>query len=411
MESHQQLRRNTMGSGTSTEDIGKPLEELKAALESENNDLSKLIERTVQDLNSLTNAKLDIAITGVSGAGKSSLVNALRGMTDDEEGAAETGVIQTTMAAKGYPHPTFPNVTLWDLPGVGTREFEAKEYLEKVHFTKYDFFIIVASVRFTENEVLLAQEIHKMNKKFYYVRTKVDADIEPERRKAKGRKETFREEKTLETIREYCCDNLAKAGESHPRVFLVSCHYWSRYDFQLLLEVMGSELDEIKRYALITALSNSSRGILKKKKAAMEALVGKVALVSSTTGAVPVPGLFLVCNIPFLEAIMRDFSKAYGLDEDSLCRLADQVSKPVLVLSSAIKKTRIASQIDSEFVKSLLSKTCMYGGINLWERTLIVLSYLFGGANSFAAVSQMLQSFLADAEEDAVNILATAFGN
>ncbi|KAL8220099.1 UNVERIFIED_CONTAM: hypothetical protein K2H54_038561 [Gekko kuhli] len=375
-----------MGSGSSIEDIREQLEKLKADLETENNDLSKLITQTVQDLNSLKNAKLNIAITGVSAAGKSSLVNALRGLKNDEEGAAEIGVMQTSMETKAYPHPKFPNVTLWDLPGVGTREFEAQEYLQKVHSTKYDFFIIVASVRFTENEILLAREINKMNKKFYYVRTKLDVDMESERRR-----QNFSEEKTLEKIRKYCCDNLVEAGESHPKVFLVSSHDWSRYDFQSLLEAMGSELDEIKRYALITTLSNFSKETLKKKKAAMEALVEKVALVSCRTGAIPVPGLSLVCNIPFLEGIMRDFSMTFGLDEDSLHQLARQVGKTVPVLSSAIKKTRIASQIDSEFLKTLLSRMCR--------------------VNSFAAISYMVQTFLDNAEEDAVNILAKAFEN
>ncbi|XP_015261160.1 PREDICTED: interferon-inducible GTPase 5-like [Gekko japonicus] len=395
-----------MSSGPSTEDIGEQLEKLKTDFEKENNDLSKLIEQTVQKLNSLTNEKLDIAITGPTGAGKSSLVNALRGKKDDEEGAAETGVMQT-MERKQYPHPTFPKVTLWDLPGVGT--YETQEYLQKVHFTEYDFFIIVASVRFRENEILLAQEIHKMNKKFYYVRTKLDVDIESERRQ-----QNFSEEKTLEKIRKYCRDNLAEAGESHPRVFLVSSRYWRRYDFQLLLEVMGNELDELKRYALITALSNSSKGILKKKKAAMEALVRKVAHVSSIMGASPVPGLSLVCNIPYLEEEMRDFSTVFGLDEDSLHRLARQVGKTVPVLGSAIKKTRIASKIDSEFVKTLLSRMCTYEGRNRWETFLLHylpgLCSLFGRVNSFAAISHMLQRFLDDAEEDAENVLAKAVG-
>ncbi|XP_060113995.1 interferon-inducible GTPase 5-like [Heteronotia binoei] len=401
-----------MGSGASTEDVGKQVEELKAALEAENNDVSRLIDRTARDLNSLTNARLDIAVTGATGAGKSSLVNALRGMTDNDEGAAETGVIQTTMKPKGYPHPTFPNVTVWDLPGIGTNEFSskesAKEYLQSVDFTKYDFFIIAASVRFTLNDVMLAQEIHKMNKKFYYVRTKLDTDIEPERKKAEGRNETFNEEETLATLRKHLYDNLVKAGESHPRVFLVSSHYWDRFEFQFLLEVIGNELDEIKRYALITALSNFSGKVLKKKKASMEALVEKVALVSSVNGAVQVPGLFLVCNIPFLEKTMRNFSMAFGLDEDSLHRLAKQSGKPVPALSSAIKKTKIASQINSEVVETLLKRAC-----DSVERAFMdflpPLRSLFGGGNSSVALSRMLHSFLDDAEEDAVKVLAKAF--
>ncbi|KAL8219557.1 UNVERIFIED_CONTAM: hypothetical protein K2H54_026988 [Gekko kuhli] len=178
-----QTRRNTMGSGLSKTVIGGRLEKLKAELEAENNDLSKLIERIGKDLNALKNATLDIAITGASGAGKSSFVNALRGIEDDDEGAAKTGVTQTTMEIKGYPHPKSPKVTIWDLPGIGTPEFEAKKYLETVNFATYDFFIIVAHDRFTEHDVFLGREIQKMGKKFYYVRTKVDISIDSEKRK------------------------------------------------------------------------------------------------------------------------------------------------------------------------------------------------------------------------------------
>ncbi|KAL8220098.1 UNVERIFIED_CONTAM: hypothetical protein K2H54_038549 [Gekko kuhli] len=332
-----------MGSGPSTEDIGEQLEKLKADLEKENNDLSKLIERTVQKLNSLKNVTLDIAITGEAGAGKSSLVNALRGVEDYEEA----------------------------------------------------------------NDILLAEEIHKMKRNFYYVRTKLDVDIKSERRQG-----NFSEEKTLEKIRKYCCDNLAKAGEFHPKVFLVSSRNRRRYDFQVLLEVMGNELDEIKRYVLLTTLSNDSKEILKKKKAAMEALVEKVALVSSTTGAAQVPGLSIVCNIQFLKEKMRDFSMIFGLDEYSLQQLAKKVGKPDPVLSSAIQKTRIASQINNEFVKTLLSKMCKYEGRSVWESILYAIPGLSSRrADSFQAISQMLQRFLDDAEEDAVRVLAKAVEN
>uniref|UniRef100_A0A3B4V7G0 IRG-type G domain-containing protein n=1 Tax=Seriola dumerili TaxID=41447 RepID=A0A3B4V7G0_SERDU len=61
------------------------------------------------------------------------------------------------------PSQTIPNVTLWDLPHVG--------------FERFDFFIIISADRFRENDVKLAQEIQRMEKKFYFVRSKIDQDL------------------------------------------------------------------------------------------------------------------------------------------------------------------------------------------------------------------------------------------
>ncbi|CAN9502035.1 unnamed protein product [Ophioblennius macclurei] len=133
------------------------------------------------------NTPLNIAITGESGSGKSTFINALRGIQDDEdEGAAPTGVVETTTEVKPYPHPSHPNVTLWDLPGVGTTKFSADKYLELVKFDRFDFFIIISATRFTENDVKLAQEIKKMGKKFYFLRSKIDSDLFNEQKRKRN---------------------------------------------------------------------------------------------------------------------------------------------------------------------------------------------------------------------------------
>ncbi|KAL8219542.1 UNVERIFIED_CONTAM: hypothetical protein K2H54_026755 [Gekko kuhli] len=224
-------------------------------------------------------------------------------MPDYGEGAAETGETQTTMERQKYPHPTFPKVTLWDLPGIGTSQFEPKKYLEKVNFKEYDFFIIAASNRFTTNDALLAHEIQKMGKKLYYVRTKVDVSIVSERRKP-----DFTEEKCLEKIKTYCSDNLAQAtGESVPVVFLISRWDLQMYDFPLLQETLENDLDGLKRAALIAALPALSKEVLEKKRATMDALIWKIALVSCAIGAIPLPGLPLVCDIGILVRTMSSY--------------------------------------------------------------------------------------------------------
>lgn len=151
----------------------------------------------MKHLDKIENVTLNITITGESGVGKSTFINAIRGLVDGEEGAAETGVTETTMEAVRYSHPSLPSVYFWDLPGIGTPRFKAKRYLKEVQFATFDFFIIMGSNRFKENDIML--EVKKMKKEFYFVRSKIDQDIQSE-----CRKKNFNEEKTLAKIRFSC---------------------------------------------------------------------------------------------------------------------------------------------------------------------------------------------------------------
>ncbi|KAL8219550.1 UNVERIFIED_CONTAM: hypothetical protein K2H54_026877 [Gekko kuhli] len=403
-------RRTKMGFAMSKVIVRAELEKLKNALKEKNlQDLSKQINEELKSLNSTT---LDIAITGMTGTGKSSLVNALRGMGDFDQGSAKTGNIETTKKPEKYTHPVFPNVTVWDLPGIGSPDFKADEYLQKTNFAKYDFFIIVASERFTENDVLLTKEIRKMNKKYYFVRSKVDQSI-----KAEERNPDFHEEESLEKMRGYCCEELRKAGESNPRVFLLFSWNLSAYDFPLLLNTLQNDLDGLKRQVIIESMPAFSKEALEKKKAAMEALIWKFALVScampsqSQDYAIRVPGLPLCGDISFLVATMGKFCRVFGLDEESLGRLAQRIRKPINELKLAVKKVPLAGQITEEFVLHLAamsdaSKAPM--AVKFALDFVPALGSLGDGVASFATTFYMLKSFLSDVKEDAENVRAKA---
>uniref|UniRef100_K7FNE7 IRG-type G domain-containing protein n=1 Tax=Pelodiscus sinensis TaxID=13735 RepID=K7FNE7_PELSI len=173
---------------------------------------------TQAELDSFKSTMLNIAVTGETGAGKSSFINALRGLTAEDDGAAPTGVTETTKQPTVYPHPNHPNVRLWDLPGIRGPDFHPHTYLRKVNFKTYDFFVIVASERFKFSHAALAQEIGRMGKRFYFVRSKVDEDLRNEER---DRPRTFRREMVLQRLQADCRENLQRAGMSHPEIFLL----------------------------------------------------------------------------------------------------------------------------------------------------------------------------------------------
>lgn len=379
----------------SKELIEKDLAELKSCLEQ--NNLQNVLAETKQELTLLENTIIHIALTGESGTGKSSFLNAFRNMTDFDEGSAQTGVKETTENPKSYPHPRFPEVILWDLPGIGIEKFKPKEYLKKVNFSTYVFFIIVASDRFTVNDAMLASEIQKMNKKFYFVRTKVDQAVDSERRKP-----NFSETQTLKEIREYCIFNLTQKGIVNPKVFLISRWHLDKYDFPLLHKTLADDLNDLKRPFLIAAMPAFSAKHLEEKKAAMEALIWKKALLSCSVRAIPLSGFSSALDIALLVTTMKEICKAFGLDDDSLRNLAERVGRPIYVLKSAVKKTPMASQINPEFVQNLLSEVVLED----ISHFIPVFGSVFGGVNSFATTFYMLKGFLQDAMEDAKSVLA-----
>ena len=111
---------------------------------------------------------LNIGVIGSSGAGKSSFINAIRDLEGDDDGAAPVGVTEQTKVPTPYCHPNNAMMQLWDLPGVGTQSFPKESYLKKIGFKEFDFFLVLASVRFTELDAWLSQEIINKGKHFFF---------------------------------------------------------------------------------------------------------------------------------------------------------------------------------------------------------------------------------------------------
>ncbi|XP_039368049.1 interferon-inducible GTPase 5-like [Mauremys reevesii] len=350
------------------------------------------------------NTELNIAITGESGSGKSSFLNALRGLGDEDKEAAETGVVETTKEPKRYQHFKYPNVIFWDLPGIGTPDFRPDTYLEQVTFNRYDFFIVIASERFRANHAKLAQEIRRMGKKFYFVRSKVDLDIYNEKEK-----KNFDEEKTLDKMRNDCIKHLCREGMSSPKVFLVSSREFQKYDSPKLQKKLLKELGSHKKHVFLLALPNLSKPILEKKKKALQRQIWKQALKSCTIAAVPLPALSVKCDVGILVKNMREYCESFGLDDISLYALASQVRKPVAELKGVIK-CPLAKNISKETAEEQLTKAAGKGLIlaKHFISMIPVAGTIFAAERSFTVTYRMLNSFLDDVAEDAQRVLIKA---
>ncbi|XP_063168323.1 interferon-inducible GTPase 5-like [Candoia aspera] len=381
------------------------IEQIKDALEEGRMD--KAISTIVENLQDLKNTCLNIAVTGESGSGKSSFVNAIRGLGDEEAGSAPTGIVETTKKPTPYSHPKYSSVTIWDLPGVGTPAFNASTYLEQVEFSRYDFFILIASERFKATHAQLAQEIRRLDKHFYFVRSKVDADLEASR---KRRPQTYDEEAILEQIQEDCQKCLLDEGVPNSRVFLLSSWELDKYDFKKLEETLEKELPKHKRHCFLLALPNISLYILQKKKVALQKQIWKLAIVSCGVAAVPIPGLSVCCDVAILHYHLSKYRNSFGLDEESLIRLAKKVNKPVEEIKGVIKSP-FAKEVSKDLVIKLLTKAG--GGALMFLEYLVSTVPIFGsmaaGGISFGTTYYMLWSCLNEVANDAQNLFIKAF--
>lgn len=353
--------------------------------------LAAVIPVIKDKLHNLENETLNIAVTGCTGSGKSAFINALRGLRRNDEGAAPVDVVEKTMEAKAYKHPNLPGVNLWDLPGTGSPAFQAKDYLKKVDFNRYDFFVIMAAKRFTENDANLAVEIEKMGKQFYFIRNQIDNDI----RSYELEGIEYNREEVLQTIRNDCIAKLKQIGIKKPRVFLLSNYHVNEYDFTAFTQTIEAELPEKKQHVFWLSLPSFTLQVIEKKKQILKKRIWMIAAGAGGVGAIPVPGLSIACDIAILVAALLHYREFLGLDPQSLQRLALNVGKPLEVLEAEVQNPFVFD-ITPQSVTKLLTSS-VFGALMIADDALLVIPVIgsiLGGITSFGTTYMMLSNSL-----------------
>jgi GTP-binding protein EngB required for normal cell division len=118
------------------------------------------------------------AVAGCSGSGKSSLVNALRGLHNYDEGAAETDIIECTDKIVRYHDPINKNFMWYDIPGAGTIDVPALTYFNEQGLFIFDFIIVPVDIRFNETDVAILATCKRFGIPSFIVRSKADQHIE-----------------------------------------------------------------------------------------------------------------------------------------------------------------------------------------------------------------------------------------
>ncbi|XP_036961231.1 interferon-inducible GTPase 5-like [Acanthopagrus latus] len=383
------------------------VEEIKAALQKNNQALA--MEKIKEYVDKQNNIPLNIAITGETGSGKSTFINAFRGVKHGDAGYAPTGVRECTKVPTPYTHPNYPNVKLWDLPGVGGKHFPADQYLNDVGFENYDFFIIISDTRFRENDVKLAREIQRMKKKFYFVRSKIDNDI----RAQKLCQSEFSEAEIKEQIKEDCIKCLQEQGIQSPQVFLVSSFELHLHDFSLFIETLERELPEHKRNALLFAMPNINQQIINKKKEAFQANIKWYAALSAAVAAVPLPGLSVGVDAALLAHVAKQYAVSFGLDVPSLENLAKSTGVPFKDFMASILSPLAATKITPDLIIKVLTQCASAAALMAAEegsRFIPFLGIPAAMALSFTTTYRMLNFILNELADDAQRVFEKALG-
>ncbi|XP_073913181.1 immunity-related GTPase family M protein 1-like [Castor canadensis] len=265
--------------------------------------------------------KVNIAVMGDSGNGISSFINALRDIGHEEENSAPTGVVRTTETQACYTSSLFPDVVLWDIPGMGATAQSIDNYLDGLKFTQYDLFIIIASEQCSMNHVKLAKILEGMRKKFYVVWTKLDRDIST----------SVLSEVQMQIIRDNIQENLQKEGVQNPPIFLVSSLDPFLHDFPKLRETLKTDLSNIRFSGLIETLSQVCEEIINDR-------VTSLTSGTATEGFQDISGIQDPDN---LEEALKAYQSLFGVDNESLQQVAQSMGKPTAEYMDIVKSQEV----------------------------------------------------------------------
>ncbi|KAJ7511790.1 P-loop containing nucleoside triphosphate hydrolase protein [Mycena galericulata] len=176
------------------------------------------------------------AVAGVAGSGKSSLINALRGLRNRSPGAAETGITETTLRVTRFLDSDPKNPFVWyDIPGAGTLQVRDWQYFNEQGLYVFDALVVLIDNRFTMTDIAILRNARLFGIPCYIVRSKADShvrnllremeyesDDEEQDGRSRAELESAAREHFVSATRQNVQENLRGADLPEQRVYIVS---------------------------------------------------------------------------------------------------------------------------------------------------------------------------------------------
>jgi len=374
------------------------MEELQE--EVDENGVSNVEEFFKKRLERWREVEVNIAITGDSGTGKSSFINTIRELCDDDEGAAEVSVVECTNVPTAYDHPTNPKIKFWDLPGIGTPNYpDLETYCQKVELEKFHAFLIFTASRFTENDLKLAKKVRSIKKKFFFIRTKIDENV-----RAEMRKRSFNEDAMLRKIRRNCVENLGDLLSNGEDMFLISNHFPAKWDFARLTKAILDALTKYQQESLILSLGNvltRSYDLFQRKVEVLRGRIWMVASASAAAALVPIPGLSFGVDAALILWELNFYRSQLGLPEEG----SDEFATLPFTTQEKVRKVCLTTVAQ---LSGFLAVYTAEAAVEDATRFIPFIGLAIASGMSFTTTYFVLKKLLKDVEEAAKLVLTEA---
>ncbi|KAI6097563.1 hypothetical protein F5141DRAFT_1067217 [Pisolithus sp. B1] len=180
------------------------------------------------------------AVAGIAGSGKSSLINALCGMSNSDPNAAATRYVDTAHSEQ---------FAWYDIPGSGTLTIPDWQYFNSQGLYVFDCILVLFNNRFTMTDQAILANSRRFQIPTFIVRSKSDQHIfnlmkdmgyDPDEEDADNREQFYRvaREQYVSETRQSVKDNLAEANLPDQRVCTfklgISACFYPVHAFQLV---------------------------------------------------------------------------------------------------------------------------------------------------------------------------------
>ena len=325
-------------------------------------------------------------------------------MQDIDLRAAEVDVDECTREPACYDHPRNPNIKLWDLPGITNPIYngDLDMYCKNVPFDEYDTFLIFTKDRLTADDLKLAERIRSTGKKFFFIRARIDQDVDNARR---SKQKFFDKDATLDKIRKKLWQSLIERGllEDDKEIFLISNHFPAEYQFDELTQAILAVLPQRQRESLTLTIDNAlllSKNTLKEKVEVLKKRIKYVAIASAFAAAIPIPAASVVADIALIKSEVDFYISQLGLPEEG----SNAFSLLSLNTQSELKAFSLTVSTFTR-IGELLEKNCTESVVRELSRSIPIIGVVTASSLSYGATYYFLSKWLAQLEEFALKVL------